>query len=104
MLAAGQADFIGMARALISDPELPLKAARGDAKAIRVCTYSNQSCIVGLDRGRGVGCIHNPAVGREAQIGIGRMRLAERAKQVAVVGADPPGLQPPASQPSAGIG
>ncbi len=92
VLAAAQADFIGMARALISDPELPLKAARGDAKAIRVCTYSNQSCIVGLDRGRGVGCIHNPAVGREAQIGIGRMRPAERPKRVAVVGGGPAGL------------
>lgn len=92
VLAAGQADFIGMARALISDPALPLKAARGDAKAIRICTYSNQSCIVGLDRGRGVGCIHNPAVGREAQIGIGRMRPAERAKRVAVVGGGPAGL------------
>ncbi|MFG1250477.1 FAD-dependent oxidoreductase [Xanthobacter flavus] len=92
VLAAGEADFIGMARALISDPELPLKAARGDAKAIRVCTYSNQSCIVGLDRGRGVGCIHNPAVGREAQIGIGRMRPAQRIKRVAVVGGGPAGL------------
>lgn len=92
VLAASQADFIGMARALISDPELPLKAARGDAKAIRVCTYSNQSCIVGLDRGRGLGCIHNPAVGREAQIGIGRMRPAPRPKRVAVVGGGPAGL------------
>ncbi|QRG09065.1 FAD-dependent oxidoreductase [Xanthobacter dioxanivorans] len=92
VLAAGQADFIGMARALISDPELPLKAARGDRAAIRVCTYSNQSCIVGLDRGRGVGCIHNPAVGREAQLGLGRMRPAGRAKRVAVVGGGPAGL------------
>lgn len=92
VLSAGQADFVGMARALISDPELPMKAARGDAKSIRVCTYSNQSCIVGLDRGRGVGCIHNPAVGREAQIGIGRMRPASHPKRVAVVGGGPAGL------------
>jgi 2,4-dienoyl-CoA reductase-like NADH-dependent reductase (Old Yellow Enzyme family)/thioredoxin reductase len=92
VLAAGQADFIGMARALISDPELPLKAARGDRKAIRICTYSNQSCIVGLDRGRGVGCVHNPAVGREAQIGLGAMRRAKQTKRVAVVGGGPAGL------------
>jgi 2,4-dienoyl-CoA reductase-like NADH-dependent reductase (Old Yellow Enzyme family) len=92
ILAAGQADFIGMARALISDPELPLKAARGDRDGIRVCTYSNQSCIVGLDRGRGVGCIHNPAVGREAQIGAGKMRHADKAKSVAVIGGGPAGL------------
>lgn len=92
VLAAGQADFIGMARALISDPELPLKAARGDRTGIRICTYSNQSCIVGLDRGRGVGCVHNPAVGREAQIGLGTMRPAAQARRVAVVGGGPAGL------------
>jgi len=92
VLAAGHADFIGMARALISDPELPLKAARGDRAGIRVCTYSNQSCIVGLDRGRGVGCIHNPAVGREAQLGIGTFHPASHVKRVAVVGGGPAGM------------
>lgn len=92
ILAAGQADFVGMARALISDPELPVKAARGDRDGIRICTYSNQSCIVGLDRGRGVGCIHNVAVGREAQLGIGMMRPAARPKRVAVVGGGPAGM------------
>lgn len=92
VLAAGHADFVGMARALISDPELPLKAARGDRAGIRVCTYSNQSCIVGLDRGRGVGCIHNPAVGREAQLGIGTARSAVGARRVAVVGGGPAGM------------
>lgn len=92
VLAAGEADFIGMARALISDPELPAKALRGDRAAIRVCTYSNQSCIVGLDRGKGVGCLHNPAVGREAQIGIGAMRPAGRRRRVAVVGGGPAGM------------
>ena len=92
VLEAGQADFIGMARALISDPELPLKAQRGDREGIRICTYSNQSCIVGLDRGRGVGCVHNPAVGREAQLGIGTMRGAPHRQKVAVVGGGPAGM------------
>jgi len=92
ILAAGQADFIGMARALISDPELPVKAARGDREGIRICTYSNQSCIVGLDRGRGVGCVHNMAVGREAQLGIGSMRPAALRKKIAVVGGGPAGM------------
>jgi 2,4-dienoyl-CoA reductase-like NADH-dependent reductase (Old Yellow Enzyme family) len=92
ILARGQADLIGMARALISDPELPAKARRGAADDIRYCTYSNQSCIVGLDRGRGVGCIHNTAVGKEGQIGIGKMRPATRARKVAVVGGGPGGM------------
>ena len=92
VLAAGQADFIGMARALISDAELPLKAQRGDRAAIRICTYSNQNCIVGLDRGRGVGCVHNPAVGREAQLGSGTMRRAANRRKVAVIGGGPAGM------------
>lgn len=92
VLAAGQADFIGMARALISDPELPAKAERGDRTGIRICTYSNQTCIVGLDRGRGVGCIHNPAVGREAQLGKGTMRPATDRRKVAVIGGGPAGM------------
>lgn len=92
VLASGQADFIGMARALLSDPQLPNKAAKGDRKGIRICTYSNQSCIVGLDRGRGVGCVHNPAVGREAQLGAGTMRPAGTPKRVAVVGGGPAGM------------
>lgn len=92
VLAAGQADFIGMARALISDPQWPLKAERGDRAGIRLCTYSNQTCIVGLDRGRGVGCIHNTAVGREAQLGMGAMRPAARVNKVAVIGGGPAGM------------
>ena len=62
ILASGQADLVGMARALISDPELPKKAREGREDETRYCTYSNQACLQGLDRGRGVGCVHNVAV------------------------------------------
>lgn len=92
VLAEGQADLIGMARALISDPQWPIKAKRGDRTGIRLCTYSNQTCIVGLDRGRGVGCIHNTAVGRESQLGMGKMRHAAQPAKVAVVGGGPSGM------------
>ena len=92
ILASGAADLIGMARALISDPELPNKARAGRDDEVRRCTYSNQACLQGLDRGRGVSCVHNVAVGREAQIGIGRLRPAGRARRVAVVGGGPAGM------------
>lgn len=92
VLAAAQADMVGMARALISDPELPRKAMQNREDETRYCTYSNQACLMGLDRGRGVGCVHNVAVGREAQIGIGRMRPAPHAKRVAVIGGGPAGM------------
>jgi 2,4-dienoyl-CoA reductase-like NADH-dependent reductase (Old Yellow Enzyme family) len=93
ILAGGGADLIGLARALISDPEWPRKAMAGDTDDIRLCTYSNQSCIVGLDRGKGVGCLHNVAVGRERQLGIAAPRPpAKRPRRVAVVGGGPAGM------------
>ncbi|MBZ6078198.1 FAD-dependent oxidoreductase [Microvirga puerhi] len=92
VLTTGRADLIGMARALIADPELPSKALRGQSEDIRVCTYSNQSCSMGQSLGRGVACMQNVAVGKEAQLGIGKMRRANRAKKVLVVGGGPAGL------------
>ncbi|MEO8935793.1 MAG: FAD-dependent oxidoreductase [Burkholderiaceae bacterium] len=92
VLAAGHADLVGMARALISDPELPNKARAGREDETRYCTFSNQACLQGLDRGRGVGCVHNVAVGREAQLGTGSMRPAASPQRVAVVGGGPAGM------------
>ena len=92
ILEAGQADMIGMARALISDPELPNKARLGRSEDVRKCTYSNQTCLINYERGRGVGCVHNVAVGKEAQLGIGTMRAAPRRKTVGIVGGGPAGL------------
>ena len=92
ILAKGQADLVGMARALISDPELPNKAQRGDLDDIRRCTYGNQSCIMGLMQGRGMGCMQNPAVGHEAVLGSGTLKPASARRQVIVVGGGPAGM------------
>lgn len=92
ILASGQADMVGMVRALISDPELPRKAMQGRTEDVRRCTYSNQSCSMGQTMGRGVGCLHNPAVGREAQLGIGTAKPAPVARRVLVVGGGLAGL------------
>ena len=92
VIASGQADMVGMARALISDPEFPNKTLRGEAEDIRRCTYSNQSCIMGHSQGRGVGCVHNVAVGKEALLGIGSLKAAPRRKKVVVVGGGPAGM------------
>ncbi len=92
VLAQGQADMVGMARALIADPEFPNKALKGDPEDIRRCTYSNQSCIMSQAQGRGVACLHNVAVGKEAAIGIGKLVPAPRRKKVVVVGGGPAGM------------
>ncbi len=92
VLADGQADMVGMVRPLISDPELPKKAQQGDLEGIRYCTFCNQSCIQRLMTGRGVSCIHNPAVGHEAELGVGTLRPASTSKRVVVVGGGPAGM------------
>jgi hypothetical protein len=41
VLARGQGDLIGMARALLADPDLPKKWQRGDEAAVVRCVYGN---------------------------------------------------------------
>ena len=41
ILAEGKADLIGMSRALVADPEWPLKAQAGRADDIRRCIYTS---------------------------------------------------------------
>lgn len=45
ILADGQADMVGMTRALICDPELPNKAREGRLEDIRHCVACQQGCI-----------------------------------------------------------
>lgn len=92
ILASGQADLIGLVRALIADPEWPAKAQRGEIEDIRHCTFVNQGCIMRRSHGRGLACLHNPAVGHEALLGIGTLRLSKRRKRVVVAGGGPAGM------------
>lgn len=92
IIANGQADLVGMARATIADPELPNKAMRGEVDRIRLCTYGNQSCIMKLIGGQGLACVHNPAIGREKELGAGSLKSAAKKKKVVVVGGGPAGV------------
>ena len=65
LLQEGTADLIGMARALISDPDLPRKWRGEVAEPVRRCISCNV-CWHIIHGGRGMLCIHNPEVGAEA--------------------------------------
>lgn len=93
ILSDGHADMIGMVRALICDPELPNKARVGKSADIRNCIADNQGCIGRMGLGFTLGCIQNPAVGREDSWGVGTLTPAVKAKKVIVVGAGPAGLE-----------
>lgn len=91
ILEAGEADFVGMTRALIADPELPRKAAEGRENEIRTCMGTGEGCIDRLYFGFPITCVQNPAIGRE--LTWGELQPAARRKRVAVVGAGPAGLE-----------
>ncbi|MBA4350302.1 MAG: oxidoreductase, partial [Rhodobacter sp.] len=91
ILAAGQADVCGMTRALIADPEMPAKAARGAVDDIRACIGCNQACIGHFHKGLPVSCIQYPETGRE--LAYGQLAPALRRKRVIVVGGGPAGMK-----------
>ncbi|MBI4317066.1 MAG: FAD-dependent oxidoreductase [Chloroflexi bacterium] len=92
ILADGHADLIGMARALICDPELPNKAKQGRLDDIRACIACLQECRR-TAKGGLLGCTQNPAVGKEAELGIGTIKPAAIKKKVVVIGGGPGGME-----------
>ncbi|MDA4112603.1 MAG: FAD-dependent oxidoreductase [Thaumarchaeota archaeon] len=97
ILENGQADFVGMTRALIADPELPKKAREGRLDDIRPCIGTLQDCW-----GRSVAhewpmhCTVNPTVGFEVTRGrLRRVALgaAQKRRKVLIVGAGMAGLE-----------
>lgn len=93
VLERGEADAITVVRALIADPQWASKAAAGATTTIRHCTGCNQSCYGNLLQGLPITCVTNPAVGREATLGLGTLAPAPRTKRVLVVGGGPAGLE-----------
>lgn len=92
VLASGQADMIGMCRALICDPFLPRKAQEGRMDDIRYCIACNQGCIGRIGMNKALGCVQNPAVGREKEWGEGCLEKAGVKKNVTIVGGGPAGM------------
>lgn len=90
-IAEGQADACEMTRALIADPDLPLKLAQGREAEIRPCIRCNQDCMVRGPANAIVSCIHNPEAGHEWEWPA--ILAAGRRRQVLVIGGGPAGLE-----------
>jgi len=90
ILAEGKANFVSMGRALIADPELPIKAFEGRLDEIRPCTACNLGCNERMYVHLDVSCQTNPMVGRERDFGI---EPVTRKKTVLVIGGGPAGLE-----------
>jgi len=90
ILRDGRADLVGLARALLADPEFPVKAMTGRAKEIVPCIGCNQGCLDRIFNMEAVECLVNPRAGREFEVP--PVRKTERPKKVMVVGGGPAGL------------
>ena len=90
ILRDGQADLIGMARQLITDPETPNKVRESRLDDIRHCIACNDACVFQVMQENPIRCVHNPEAGRELELG--PLVQAEKPMQVVVVGGGPAGL------------
>ncbi|MCZ6772128.1 MAG: FAD-dependent oxidoreductase [Proteobacteria bacterium] len=90
-LEAGQADMIGMTRALICDPDMARKAREQKPDDIRVCIACNQACIGHYALGAPISCIQHPETGRE--LDFGARVPATKPREVMVIGGGPAGLK-----------
>ena len=91
-LTEGKLDFVGMARALVSDARWGAKALSGDAEKIRPCVGANW-CMSTIFAQAPIGCIHNPSAGRELELDEDTLEPAETPRNVAVVGGGPGGMR-----------
>jgi 2,4-dienoyl-CoA reductase-like NADH-dependent reductase (Old Yellow Enzyme family)/thioredoxin reductase len=89
LIASGRADAVGMTRALIVDPDMPLKLRGGQDHDVLRCIGCNV-CIAHYHAGTPIACAQNPRTGRERQLG--PPQPAGDPARVVVVGAGPAGL------------
>ena len=90
VLARGDADIVSMARPMLADPELVLKAAQGRENEINTCIACNQACLDHTFGGRQqVSCLVNPRACNETLLNYDPVASGRR---IAVVGAGPAGL------------
>ena len=89
LLRSGKADMVAMGRALVADPELPNKAARGDWDEIAPCV-GDSMCLTYVQMEERIRCLINPMAGREEE---GPIPPAAIAKNVLVIGGGPAGME-----------
>lgn len=87
-LADGDADLVGMTRALIADPDLPRRIMSGEPDRIRPCIAINEGCRRVVTN-KTLACTVNPEVGAPAL----KVAPTRRRRRVLVIGGGPAGLE-----------
>lgn len=91
LIAAGDADMVGMARAHIADPAIVSKTREGRTDEIRRCIGCNQGCAYNLEKNLALTCFVNPRAGREASWP--ENEKAKTPKDVLIIGGGPGGME-----------
>jgi 2,4-dienoyl-CoA reductase-like NADH-dependent reductase (Old Yellow Enzyme family)/thioredoxin reductase len=86
-LADGHCDLVGAVRAQIADPDFVRKAQAGEHDDTRLCLSCNQECVGRMGLNRWLGCIENPATGREALLSA---QVKLREQELALASANSP--------------
>jgi 2,4-dienoyl-CoA reductase-like NADH-dependent reductase (Old Yellow Enzyme family)/thioredoxin reductase len=98
LIGEGIAEAVGMTRALITDPDLPRKAAEGRPDDVLRCIGCN-TCIAHYHAAIPIACAQNPRTGRERTWAPVR---AGARRRIAVVGGGPAGMAAAAEAHAAG--
>ena len=88
-IAAGEYDFVAMARKMLADPEIPNKLAANRPQDIRPCIYC-YVCVSEIFVNRRVKCAVNAMTGHEHEYAI---EPATAPRHVLVVGGGPAGME-----------
>lgn len=90
IVSSGQADIVGMSRALLSDQDLPLKWSGSISTRLRNCISCNV-CWDNVQKGRKIACIHNPEL--LADSAIHDLKPSAKRMTINVIGGGPAGME-----------
>jgi hypothetical protein len=92
LLAAGEAELIGLGRALVADPAWPIKARAGRTNDIRYCVSCNTCWQSIVTNHLPIACVNNPRVALKDEVDWWPEKAA-KARRVVVIGAGIAGLE-----------
>jgi len=88
LVADGEADFVGLARPLFADPNLPNKVLSRRYNEVLPCIRCNM-CVGREQSGKRAYCSINPKTGHEFQVAL----PPKRHRSVSIIGAGPAGIE-----------
>jgi 2,4-dienoyl-CoA reductase (NADPH2) len=91
VLAAGNVDFVSMARPFLADARIVAKAVSDESDLVNTCIACNQACIDRSLLDEPVSCMVNPRAARE--LDFLEDGASVRARHFAVVGGGPAGME-----------